>query len=591
MPKKIVDPTAGSRIITNKRTADRYDIERSLVFIDVPIEVHLLTVLWILDRGYRLDAKLPDSCLGNRLLLKKDKTGVVQGSGMFKPYQKQYHNWRDGAVNCAKGHLENGTDVMLLNLDIRDFFYSVRIPRDEIFTENVIAEYRPLQHVGNMVTLFGRIHEEFTAMLAGDLAIPYPFLNEVIGDDGRISQFILPIGLLSSFVLANQHLTDFDNRILRKAKPAYYGRYVDDILMVLVNPAQPANNSERIIPGLNFNFGYYHADLHDSTLYSQDEYLSETDYDELYDLEKVVLENFYPIISLVDMPGCLTRQVDLDEDQKSDRERLFKINGYERLYCQSEKTLLYYFDKDESSLVIDKLKRDLEEKSSEFRNYEDADDGGDFEESAYHLLYDGADGKIRTLKDYREDRFGLTVYLTKKIYNTLRQTEKINDQEAEKIIRFFKGKNALALYTLWERVFVYLLVNDKPRHFTAFYFNCIEALLAMEPPGGISVSEHKFREGGLKYLHCAFDLTISLNPSFLGKDSVAQQSFEFLFNTVKDRHPLLERKSTFFDLEAPVGDRYRRSNMVRHHFVAQPLMSYTIDKENLRNLTSIKLDY
>jgi hypothetical protein len=108
---------------------------------------------------------------------------------------------------------------------------------------------------------------------------------------------------------------------------------------------------------------------------------------------------------------------------------------------------MYQFDASETSLVIDKLKRDLEEKSSEFRNYDDSEKEEDFEESAYHLLYDGSEGKLRTLKDYKEDRFGLAVYLSKRIFNSLRKTDSISDKEAEKIVNFFKGINSLNLFT------------------------------------------------------------------------------------------------------------------------------------------------
>ena len=43
---------------------------------------------------------------------------------------------------------------------------------------------------------------------------------------------ILPIGFLPSGVLANECLKKFDTAILDGWNPLYYGRYVDDILLV-----------------------------------------------------------------------------------------------------------------------------------------------------------------------------------------------------------------------------------------------------------------------------------------------------------------------------------------------------------------------
>ena len=53
----------------------------------------------------------------------------------------------------------------------------------------------------------------------------------------------LPIGLCSSLVLANWYLHDFDVAVLKKIRPAYYGRYVDDILLVVPLSQDPATDS------------------------------------------------------------------------------------------------------------------------------------------------------------------------------------------------------------------------------------------------------------------------------------------------------------------------------------------------------------
>jgi len=586
LPKKIKDRKKESKIISNQRTAKEYLIERSAVFIDAPIEIHLISILWILKQGVELDKKLFDGCFGNRLILNKEKDKVVMGSGLFKPYPKQYQKWRDDAVNIAREHLKKEENVLILNLDIRDFFYSVRIPKIEI-EKSPHSKRKEFTSINNLYKIFGKVHEIFTQQLSNHKT-PYDFLKEVVDDDKKINQYILPIGLLSSFVLANYHLSTFDDRIIKHSRPIYYGRYVDDILMVIANPVLPSDQINDTIEELNFNFENYKNWLAKSETHNENEKITEDKYDNLSDLEQFVLINFNPIITLIDKPIFL-----LSGNESGPQEHVFKLNGFERLYCQSDKTLLYYFDKNESELVIDKLKRDLEEKSSEFRNYNDSEGEEDFEESAYHLLYDGTEGKPRTLKDYKEDKFGLSVYLSKRIFNSLRRADKISENDAEKIVRFFQGCNTLNLYTLWERVFVFLLVNKKPKAYVHFYLNCCEAIKRIKlMKGGADIPRDEYQNNVLEYLDCANELALSLHPKFLSEVKKVKRTYDFSFNALKNDLELFKARYSPTDDKSFFIRRFRQSNLIRHHYVAQPLLTYTeIAYEDFQNFTDIKIPF
>lgn len=50
-------------------------------------------------------------------------------------------------------------------------------------------------------------------------------------DEFKKEEYPLPIGLFSSMVLGNLYLSNFDEKVL-ETEPVYYGRYVDDILLV-----------------------------------------------------------------------------------------------------------------------------------------------------------------------------------------------------------------------------------------------------------------------------------------------------------------------------------------------------------------------
>src|ERR1700741_5039117 len=53
LPKKIKDKNSQDNFISNVRISDEYEVQRSTIFIDAPIEIHLITVLWLLREGVK----------------------------------------------------------------------------------------------------------------------------------------------------------------------------------------------------------------------------------------------------------------------------------------------------------------------------------------------------------------------------------------------------------------------------------------------------------------------------------------------------------------------------------------------------------
>ena len=569
-PKKFVQSSSLNSIISNKRIKKKYLLDKVTAFIKAPIELHIIAVLWTITDGIIKDADLADECIGNRLLLTKDKSKVVFGSALYKPYFAQYQKWRDNAVTTAQQILNNNKNTLFLNLDIKDYYYSARIP-ENYFRLNS----RKKEISDNLNLVMENLHRTFTEKVL-QLKIPFDFSNEVT-ENGLVNSFIIPIGLQSSLVIANEYLKDFDKIILEKYKPAYYGRYVDDILIVLSEP----NTTE----DENAVFDEYYTSFKDYKEHAIDKNVN-FNLSDLTEVELYILKNFHPLIKVVDSPFSI------EKNFKKPENRIFKINGYSSLYCQSDKTLIYYFDKNESSIVIDKLKKEIEEKSSEFRDMpNDEDNLIEFEENAYHLSYDGTEDKIRTLKDYKEDRFGLSVYLSHKINLGLRKREKISDQEKEKILKFFKGENCLTFYKLWEKILTLFVVNDDPNAFTEFLFHCLEQI------DNINIDDknkdnHLTREIAMlvhdaltQYLFFAFEMSISLNLKFL-KNYDVSKNFEFQSNKINRKNfALLFAEFSFANpyqngKKGRIGFRIRRANMIRHHYVSIPLLNFTKKGKN-----------
>lgn len=567
-PKKFVQNNSIHSIISNKRIKKEYILDKVTAFIHAPLEIHIIAVLWTIKDGAKKDANLVDECVGNRLLLTKDKSKVVFGTALYKPYFSQYQQWRDNAVITAKQLLNNNKNTLFLNLDIKDYYYSARISEDYFRYTNGTKEIND-----NLNTLMEKLHRTFTEKVL-QLKIPYDFKNEIIEND-RINKFIIPIGLQSSLIIANEYLEDFDKIILEKYKPAYYGRYVDDILIVISEPNTTDNKDKT----LDKHYSFFENYKKPTTAKNRNFNL-----EDLTEIELYILKNFYPLIDVIDSPFSIEKNYNKPEN------RIFKINGYSSLYCQSDKTLIYYFDKNESSVVIDKLKKEIEDKSSEFRDMpNDEDNLIEFEENAYHLSYDGTDGKIRTLKDYKEDRFGLSVYLSHKINLGLRKREKISEHEKEKILKFFKGENCLTFYKLWEKILTLFVVNDDPIAFTEFLFHCLEQIDKIHLKNKIEESNLSqqiaisVQETLTSYLFFAFEMSISLNLNFL-KNYEANKNFEF--HSDKSRRNNFSLMFADFSFINPsksrnrIGFRIREANMIRHHYVSIPLLNYTEDGKN-----------
>ncbi|SDJ11178.1 RNA-directed DNA polymerase [Chryseobacterium jejuense] len=560
-PKKIHDSKQDENFVTNKKQSNLYELEKITAFINIPIELHIISIIWINEFGFKFDTELLKECKGNRLILNKEKTDVIKNSSLFKPYFTQYQKWRDESIIVAQNLLNNEKNALFINLDIKDYFHSCRVSLDRYF--NIDNE-----NFNCINYILRKIHVIYSNLIAKKHKFPYDFSPELE------SKSLIPIGLLSSYVIANHYLNDFDKIITNKFKPAYYGRYVDDILIVLSEP----------------NIEDYPNGIYEKYSFDFDEYktkvLAEINWDtnqtvfELSRVDKYLLQTLYPLFKII--PG-------------QDGKNIVKIDQYDNLVCQSQKTSMYYFDYKESDLVIDKLKQELDFKSSEFKDLpDDNEDLGDFDKNAYYLNYTDSDGKVRTLKDYKENRYGLTVYLTNKILGAIKHKKSVSDDEIKKFLKLFNGQNIIEFYRLWEKIFTYLLVNNKPAEYVDFYFRCIEEIkkinLHKDYFKGTNVKNHHIMDTLIKFLDISHELVLSLNPNFLKQNKKVLKNFEYRSNKLESDYinyffNEITRPDSFWSM------RYRKTNMMRHHYVSIPLLNYTKESYTTRiNLLSLNFN-
>lgn len=397
------------RFITNVTTAPKIEIEKVNYFFDGPIELHLIAALWIMLEGQILDDFLGEECCGSRLstnLKDEDDESIA----LFAKYHEQYARWRDTGIRRAKQLLvEEQRNVAILGLDIQEYFYRVSIDFDEI--RNVLKESNTSGPDGSddlhpLLTCIQAVGATYRKVVSKSLAHTHPGISdEVVG---------LPIGLCSSLVLANWYLQDFDRTVLQKVRPAYYGRYVDDILLVVPLPTDPAVDNENPVAGF--------------------------------------------IKDLLVRPRILSNA----------GKGAYAIRAREGLLLQQSKCILQYFDARHSIAGLEKFQKKLEENGSDFLLLPVDEADNSMEDVAYELLYEGSVNKFRSVKGLAENRYELAKHLARQTILHLLTDEMPDRKVSRGLQKFFKGRSAIEFYDLWERVFTLLGIAGDQATLKAF---------------------------------------------------------------------------------------------------------------------------
>lgn len=184
------------------------------------LDFHVLSTLWILKVGHLFDAKLTDCAYGNRLRRTQDGKHINPLSlGSFAPYLKPFRDWRDNGIAAMRTALDAGKKIVALTADVSSFYHELnpRFMVDPTFVQEVLG-----LDLSDEQTKLNRLF--IHALEAWAAATPL--------------KKGLPVGLPASAIVANVALVELDRIIERQIAPLYYGRYVDDILLVMENGAK-----------------------------------------------------------------------------------------------------------------------------------------------------------------------------------------------------------------------------------------------------------------------------------------------------------------------------------------------------------------
>lgn len=457
-PKKLIkSQTPG--VIINKQTSQT-TVNQNQYFIDMCVEGHILGVVWLMTIGYKLDKLVYEKSYGNRIrkkLINELSDEPTFSPYLFEPYFMQYESWRDTALDEAKKYLHQKNDVMILTMDLKRYFYSVDV------TQNAFDKM--LEDAGIDKS------DEANCGLVKLNDLMYDIVNtyaEQFGEEFE-NRNILPIGFLPSNVISNWCLRNLDKAIIDGWNPAFYGRYVDDILIVdKIEPGSKIFNLIRSEPkkvNVDFIMDYYTEKCckwydrnKDATSCKglffkcdQSGYpLSNPDANDVY---YRVNFNFNPTIP----------------DTKS------------KLIVQNEKMKLFYFLEGETDALIDCFKNQISKNKSEFRHMpeDDAFYQKDQYNEIYSLVIDNGINKFREVKDCTLDKFGLSKFLGKHL-QIAGMVSGFNESKFEHDIeKIFTPHVTLEYYIFWERIIETLVINENYDALYIFLSKVVSAISEM----------------------------------------------------------------------------------------------------------------
>ena len=419
--KSVEDPTSNDDeppFIINRPLNEDITVEKLNMIIDAPIEIHIISVLWLMVVGVHFSKAISKENYAYQFMLNEEENIRQTGLQIYRPYYIGYQEWRDSALSTALRILDEKKDATLLSLDIKRYFYSVRVNLNSLLIG--IKKSRGLDVdlespiIKRLCDVLQKINRKYTEIII-------PFVDkeidvEGLNDSPHIS--LLPVGLLSSGFIGNLILCDFDEKVIENMNPAYYGRYVDDMLFV----------------------------CSDRKIHKKDS------------LKSFIQEN------LIDK-GLLKKSGDD-----------YAIVNHETLKIQLGKIVIEHFYHKESRAAINKFKNNINKQRSEFRYLPDEEViDKDFDNEAFVLQYSESINKLRSIKEYKEDKYGASKFLAHKIFLAclLNHTGSAKERKAQaksnrQILTFFKGRTCISFSTLWEKVATYFIINNDEKSLNKF---------------------------------------------------------------------------------------------------------------------------
>lgn len=459
--KKEVD-NVDSTCITNSFEKKNYLIDKLNYMINAPIEIHLLVFYWVLKYGSTLEKEYRKHNYGNLLDVKYSNIND-SSTKTFKPYFTQYSKWRDSGIKKVQDNHKNNEGSAILMLDVSSYYYNIDFDFDKLDSYfDDILEWDEYSEYEALTGIIKSTFETFNGLVS-------PLIKGI-----DLSSTALPIGLSISPIFANYYLSEFDKNIVKRIKPLYYGRYVDDIMIV----------------------------------FSEDSF------------EDIKFSN--PTTSEFVKSNLITNHNVLDKqgDDYIISDESFEIKYHSKIRIQKDKMKLYILDRTGTPAIIENFIENIKRNSSEFRYLpEESKVISEFNKEAYSMLYNDTQNKLRSIEKFSGDKYGVSKYLAKVILTSKywNDSKEKLDLLVEQIDSFFSGIHCLEYFSLWEKIFTFYVINNRADKINSFYERIIKNISLVQAKGHGPTNGKKLQAFLKKYCELSLTQACSLNLEVISK--------------------------------------------------------------------------
>ena len=458
-PKELERLSEDTVIFNSESTPIR--MGKAQFFLDMDVAGHILGVLWVLSVGLALDwvdddgKGMYEHSYGNRL--KKDlcdeKTGEITYSpGLFEPYFSQYESWRDRGLRQAQERLGAKQDALILTLDFKSFYYSVDLRKEDF--DGFLKKLEVFQGTKTVETWQKRVNEFVRRVLE---TYSKKLRCYCSGTELDIkNRTILPIGFLPSNILANWVLTPFDNAIISKWNPTYYGRYVDDI--IIVDKVEKNSPLYRLARSKDRTKQLTAEKVIDMLLTEKEDKNSEN----LMGERRI----------LVKEKKGTAEETETSQEEDSDRKKKAAIyhvdpelltSSESEIRLQGGKVKMFYFQSGATQALLNCFRTQIARNASEFRLMPDLDGilrNKDYSE-IFRLKSNDTINKFRSVEGVEIDKFSFSKFLGKfrKVSGLIIGKEETVFEKDLMLI--LDERTLIENYGMWERLFEIMAINGR----------------------------------------------------------------------------------------------------------------------------------
>lgn len=465
-------------------------------FIDMKVEGHILGVLWIMLIGYKIDKKIYEHSYGNRIrknLINELSDNPTYSPYLFEPYFEQYESWRDKAMSEAAEHMMLKQDVVIITMDFRRYYYSVDMDAEafeSLYTEAVADD----EDNSEQVDILKRLNDFIYSVVEK--------YSVLFGDEYK-NRHILPIGFLPSNIISNWCLKNFDKAVVDGWNPVYYGRYVDDVLIV----DKVEKNSDIYQKAKNDNL------TRDDII---DFFLKKCSKWNGINMLNCQNSNEFALIQLDKEETQKARDNALKKNTKADTENIniYRVNSKynavsgnkSEIIIHNDKVKIFYFKSVETDALLTCFKENISKNKSEFRHL--PEDEAIFQRDDYSEIYtlNSSDtiNKFRGIDGISLDRFKLSKFLGKYLRIGGLIEDNVESRFEKDILKIFNLRTIIENYTVWEKIIEIFVINERFRAIENFAMQIIAAIESIEyDKDDSNVSEKSIKNTLYLYFHSA----------------------------------------------------------------------------------------